>query len=626
MKTDAIDISISDDDIDWVENLLGYEFDTQRRDVIKNLDSIDTQAFPGTGKTTVLVAKLAIMARIWRHNNKGICVLSHTNTARSEIENRLGNTDVGRKLLSYPHFIGTIHSFFNTFIAIPWLRSKGNIVSLIDTDIVLYRRFNKLSHTAKQYLYNQRNYIQYCQNTIYPSIGEDTATYKSLKAVKGMSQKAGEFTFEEMLAVAREALENTSISKIIQQRFPFVFVDEAQDTDTELANLLENAYGFSEDSVILQNIGDINQAIFNPDNYESKPSSFPRENPLTITDSKRFSSKIAELANPMSINGNGMNGTNTRYAKYEDKHTVFLFERSTPDTALSAFAQHLLSSLTDEELCAGSKNGFYAVGQVGKGEEPENIPKSIKHYFPAFESTLKKKSPRPQNLVSYFTVGREAYDDTLESAEQVNWICKGISRLINLSSAVGKRKIPETAHTMSALLRELTNDQQVAFRTTLCSWQHTGSATVDEWASRVEELKTITSMFGITSFDKDFISWNEIVSSNSEEAEKPTCNVFHYTDLVSKRSININIGTIHSVKGETHFATLLLDTFFKKHNVSSCVDLLYGGSRKSTGKEDPHRRKCNYVALTRPQAIVCVALPKDAVDAECEKAFQIIRR
>ena len=47
--------------------------------------------------------------------------------------------------MRYPHFIGTIHGFVNEFLATPWLRSKGNPVRLIDTDIALKRRFWKLA-------------------------------------------------------------------------------------------------------------------------------------------------------------------------------------------------------------------------------------------------------------------------------------------------------------------------------------------------------------------------------------------------------------------------------------------------------------------------------------------------
>lgn len=65
MAIDALsEIDITDADIDEIELLLGnLKFDSQRRDILKCMDSIDIQAFPGSGKTTVLIAKLAILAK-----------------------------------------------------------------------------------------------------------------------------------------------------------------------------------------------------------------------------------------------------------------------------------------------------------------------------------------------------------------------------------------------------------------------------------------------------------------------------------------------------------------------------------------------------------------------------------
>ncbi len=125
-------LGIGDDDIEWVCRVLnlpptafsGKNGNDPRLDVIKSLSSLDVEACPGSGKTTLLVAKLAILARHWTERRRGICVLSHTNVARREIETRLGGTPEGKLLLSYPHFVGTIHGFVNEFLALPWLRSK----------------------------------------------------------------------------------------------------------------------------------------------------------------------------------------------------------------------------------------------------------------------------------------------------------------------------------------------------------------------------------------------------------------------------------------------------------------------------------------------------------------------
>src|SRR6266581_4100885 len=92
-------LDITDNDISWVSRLLrlpaaafsGSDGSDPRQEVMKSLQSIDVAACPGSGKTTLLVAKLAILAEKWQYATRGICVMSHTNAARHEIESRLGN-------------------------------------------------------------------------------------------------------------------------------------------------------------------------------------------------------------------------------------------------------------------------------------------------------------------------------------------------------------------------------------------------------------------------------------------------------------------------------------------------------------------------------------------------------
>jgi len=149
---------ITDDDIHWVSSLLKTQFDAPRQEALKSMVTLDVAACPGSGKTTLLVAKLAILAKKWRYRTHGLCVLSHTNVARHEIESRLGDTTVGRRLLSYPHFIGTIHGFVNDFLALPWLRSQRNQLKMIDTEICEARRWGKLGKGSRFALQQKRHY------------------------------------------------------------------------------------------------------------------------------------------------------------------------------------------------------------------------------------------------------------------------------------------------------------------------------------------------------------------------------------------------------------------------------------------------------------------------------------
>ena len=133
---------ITDEDIEWVRLIMGLDsFDEPRREFLKRRSTVDLSACPGSGKTTLIVAKLAVIDRKWPHRTKGVCVLSHTNVAREQIEHRLGSTVVGQRLLAYPHFIDTIHSFVNRFLALPWLCSNGYPTPTIDDDVTTaYRR------------------------------------------------------------------------------------------------------------------------------------------------------------------------------------------------------------------------------------------------------------------------------------------------------------------------------------------------------------------------------------------------------------------------------------------------------------------------------------------------------
>ena len=239
-------ITITDEDIDNLEKVWGdVTFDKARRDIIKDMSSLDIQAFPGTGKTTVLIAKLAIMAKKWPYPTKGICVLSHTNVAREEIEVRLGNTEYGRKLLSYPHFIGTIHSFMDCFVALPWMKSNNYSVNVIDSEITLNRRFSKLSKSTRDYYFkNNKLDENACEAVDYPiqlkiKCSDTTASYRDVYKGIENSFNDGYFTFNEILYFARYALkQNSKLTEIIKNRFPILFVDEAQDTDNLQAELI----------------------------------------------------------------------------------------------------------------------------------------------------------------------------------------------------------------------------------------------------------------------------------------------------------------------------------------------------------------------------------------------------
>jgi hypothetical protein len=158
-KLTPMAIEITEADIELVARDLRLELDhPERLAVLKEVTSCDVQAGPGSGKTTILTAKLAIPAKKWPFRDRGVCVLSQTNVARREIERKLSRSAGLRRLLQYPHFVGTLQTFVDLFLAVPFLRWERVEVTAIDDDrfgarawIMLRQTYAKAPFAIKQF-------------------------------------------------------------------------------------------------------------------------------------------------------------------------------------------------------------------------------------------------------------------------------------------------------------------------------------------------------------------------------------------------------------------------------------------------------------------------------------------
>lgn len=627
-------IEITDEDILWVEDIMGegIRFDSDRVEVIKNMNSVDVQAFPGSGKTTILVAKLAILAKKWPYNNAGICVLSHTNVAREEIESRLGNTEVGHKLLSYPHFIGTIHSFFDTYVALPWLKSNGYEINMIDTSIVTSLRWYNLPYSTRSYLerlYKSEAICEYKNELGSIDWNKNGTTKERLLSLIAKSQKDGYFTFNEMLLYAKKALEEwDEMSSAIQSRFPILFIDEAQDTDTFQWSLLNKAFNSNEIKSIRQGFGDSNQAIYGNIYLEDITGNYPRENALILRESQRFDSAIANLANTVALSKEQMNGTDNIFTQKDIKHTIFLFEKKNITQVIDKFGKLVLNIFTDKELQIYAKEGIHVIGMVHdkKEETKENqFPRGIYDYWGGYEAKKSNKRAVPRMLIEYFRNGIVEFQNTGEKSIQIEWICKGLRQLVNKSKSCNY--IPATGNILNSFMKLLCDDKKSCFKKMIMELaEYNTSISHDEWKEMVRIMLKILELFEAKPNEtvKNFGKWvelqEEIVGKNDAE-NKLLPNHYVYVDEETGRVVDMEFGSIHSVKGRTHLATLVLETFMKTHNIKSILKHLCGNTAKVTTSLEK-KLKCQYVAMTRARALVCMAIPIDFVDESMQSQLR----
>ena len=647
--------AITDDDILWASRLLGLSDDAfcgkdggdPRQEVLKSMEPIDIAACPGSGKTTLLVAKLAVLAEKWQYRTRGICVLSHTNAARNEIEGKLGNTAAGRCLLSYPHFVGTIHAFVDQFLAIPWLRSRGYQVKIVDTEICQRRRWSKLAYGARSALEYKHldessfriidtNFRLARKNGEFP-FSESKDTYKKLQKACQETALEGYHCYDDMFIWAGELMDKSpEVVNVIRSRFPLLFIDEAQDNSEEQSAILARIFMTGESTNIRQRLGDANQAIFNfVDDTGASTDVFPDESiRRVLPNSHRFGSRIAALAGPLALTQYAENCLEGHGPKRplesgapEGRHTIFLFDDNNIDRVLGAYAELLLDTFSEQELHEGSTKGlFVAVGQVHRDNKDDHRPRHVGHYWMGYDPRLTRTDPKPQTFVQYVFAGLGKSQTSGETYLAVEKIAEGILRLAGMmevgASHYGRKH--RHRHVLALLdghesVRE--DYERLIARFVLDKGVLTKDTWKENWGDTVYHIAaTIAGASSLSPEANGFLEWGDLLENPtvSPIAQKSRDNVFPFSK--NGKGVSIRVGSIHSVKGETHMATLVLETYWQdnqgRHNLELLLPWLCrtksGGRDK--GVRQQSRLKIHFVAMTRPSHLLCLAMKRSCFE------------
>jgi DNA helicase II / ATP-dependent DNA helicase PcrA len=88
-------------------------------------------------------------------------------------------------------------------------------------------------------------------------------------------------------------------------------------------------------------------------------------------------------------------------------------------------------------------------------------------------------------------------------------------------------------------------------------------------------------------------------------------NVYRFSK--DGKAVDIRVGSIHSVKGETHTGTLVMETFWYGHSLEALLPWLSGDESGGTAavQRQQLRPKIHYVAMTRPTHLLCLAMKRN---------------
>lgn len=643
--------TVTDEDICWASQLLGlpvvafYGKDgtDPRQNALKCMDSIDVAACPGSGKTTLLVAKLAILAEKWQDRTRGICVLSHTNAARHEIEKHLGNTATGRRLLGYPHYIGTIHGFVNEFLAAPWLRSLGYPIKMIDTELCHRKRWNSLPFNTRSALeHNHHGPSALSVKNPDFSIGQlhwgkkggqlgmNTPTYDHIQKACRDSSVEGYFCYDEMFMWAGELISATPVViEALRNRFPILLIDEAQDNSKEQSEILSRIFMDGDNAVIRQRFGDANQAIFDFQGVEEAATDkFPDANKMELPNSYRFGQTIADLADPLGLQPYGLKGHGPKKpleSGSEGQHTIFLFDKHSATKVLEAYGELLLETFSDLEL---REERFTAttVGQIHRPpteDDDHKFPHHVGHYWPDYDPELSKRDPTPRTFMQYIFTGQSKSELQHETHAMVEKVAEGLLRLSHFT--VGGRALARRKHHHRHILELLENSpnileqyQDLVVQFTLKQESLTKETWVGYWLGIVRSIAEAIAESPLSEEADAFLMWNDkAVTPAAPTDARSRNNIFHYRK--NGREVSIHAGSIHSVKGQTHTATLVLETFWHDHNLELILPWFTRkkfGWKKADGVRQETRLKLHYVAMTRPTHLLCLAIKLGVLNEE----------
>lgn len=608
-----------------------------RAKILSCWESIDVSACPGSGKTSMLVANLGWAVDRWQLDGAGICVLSHTNVAKDEIAKRLTKHQ-SSKLFSWPHFVGTIHEFVNRYVAIPYLRSNDKLIRVIDSDVT-YRKclenlwyvdgytqtFKRNFHRCNKFkLRNQLTELDWyisADHRFEVSSSEnppekfremlrkwskDSGCYETensdgfydfVKRVKQNTSRNGFHSHVDMFAFAQKAIsENIDVSHICN-RFPLVFVDESQDTNEMQSNLLYQI--FDPDQLIVQRFGDSDQQIFDfGDKSHTDHFTLRLRAGLSISETRRCSKPISAVASKLSLSGTAM------MAVANDCQIlphIILFDKDSISEVIPTF----LDLIETNGVMIEQDSVVKVIGQIGKKpseEQEKSFPYSIWHYTTSFVKPHKGGIGQPKNIAELVYYCREQFGENGDNYHALNTFFMGLARLVPGLGVHQTSRFP-----FREVRKTLDNDEQFNFNSVKLFESFLSvfkditlsHPTPLEIKSQLEKILTENGV----KYSREYMEFSTTISR--------TDTLFVMPLPGSDQTIHVEIDTIAGVKGETHTATLVLETFSRKHCIKEAIKAAFQPKRNETQKK---YMKHLFVAMTRPKDFLCLALPQDGYD------------
>lgn len=555
--------------------MIKFEITDDNRPFLEARGKVILNACPGSGKTSAIAYKLSMLTSECEAqfgNYSGIACLSFTNVAKDEIIEKFkaltGNS------LRYPHLVSTIDSFINQYITLPFYYLRGltcqrpNIMNSVDflDQLELGKFYSKTKKPLQRVYKPSKLGIEYdgsyTWNGHYPNEENvDIGVFRQYaKKHKEWQFEKGYLNNDDSTFAACQLLKRfPEIGRSLVERFPYIIIDEAQDTSEIQYSIFDSLISAGLKNV--EFVGDPYQSLYEFRN--AKPELFmarfnDRKNwkGHTFKDCRRSSQHIVNVYDMLR---NTSQQKITSICKHTSNHKlkVIVYDESEPNNLLERYYKLVNPTAKNVILVRGETH----LEQFGSGSNSENPWKSglAKMLIEAVGYFKENKLKSCIDMLRKFLVEirlpkadyneRRKYYDEIFTEEATN---------MNLSAFI--RKIPSLDNTIS-------------------TWHDQVTSCIDDF-------------FGI-----------KVDLQLKQKKGKPYYEQNLRDMFFPKVSTVYPVSTIHRVKGMTFGSILLVLSGGGNSNTISLSDFF-----PQVGFLSESQRLI-YVALSRPETLCCIAIP-----------------
>lgn len=476
--------------------------------IVENLFLVNAPA--GSGKTTWI--RNNVRKYLLQNPNDNVLCITYTNRAAEEL---------GKDVDSNRVYFGTIHSFINDFIG-----SFFSHESILELYWEVYKnqiveRIENVSQNGNWAESNMRYIEKY--GGLTPEIVRSNITMISYNQAPFNSLYRGALGHDDLISFTRLAVERFPvIKKKISDKYQVVFIDEYQDTATDVLQIFYSSMIGKKSKLYL--LGDKMQQIYRNYNGEFETYFNIFNKSINLSVNYRTTPKIVSILNKIY---NDECYKQTAYEKNKDENMDFL-----PEVRIVTDIEKNVSELMEQYkdsliLYLSNKSRFYNIGVGELYDAYSGMEKySFGKKYNAVDVLTKEEIRENDALLSFlFTVNIIVDYFTKEFYGEVFRIIRKAGTYFNCEKFIIRKHIDK--HLVKDKL-----DDIVALYNEL-------STTVDDFLSLCVEKKYIREEF-----------YSAVVEENDYQLVK---NVkVQEVKVLAYYMSDPKISTQHGVKGESH--------------------------------------------------------------------------